>query len=39
MVPDPRTRPDQCAAADAVLPSLEQFRPELWGLPPFPATR
>ncbi|KAL6748284.1 HAD-like domain-containing protein [Haematococcus lacustris] len=36
MVPDPQLDPDQSRAAQQVLGSLEQFRPEAWGLPPYP---
>lgn len=37
MVPDPNLDPALCGQADQVLRSLEDFRPEQWGLPPFPA--
>lgn len=37
MVPDPNLDPALCQEADQVLRSLEEFRPEQWGLPPFPA--
>ena len=33
-VPDPNMDAALFAAADVVLPSLHEFRPELWGLPP-----
>ena len=32
-VPDQRARPEQFSHASLVLSSLEEFRPELWGLP------
>lgn len=37
MVPDPNLDRKLCGEADQLLDSLEQFRPEQWGLPPFPA--
>ena len=37
MVPDPNLDRKLCGGADQLLDSLEQFRPEQWGLPPFPA--
>lgn len=37
MVPDPNLDRSLCGGADQLLDSLEQFRPEQWGLPPFPA--
>ncbi|KAI7840608.1 hypothetical protein COHA_005758 [Chlorella ohadii] len=37
MVPDPNLDRKLCGGADLLLDSLEQFRPEQWGLPPFPA--
>lgn len=37
MVPDPRLDRKLCGGADQLLESLEQFRPEQWGLPPLPA--
>lgn len=36
MVPDANLDPALCGEADACLASLQDFRPELWGLPPFP---
>lgn len=36
VVPDSRLDRELCSGADLVLNSLEQFRPEQWGLPPFP---
>lgn len=36
MVPDERLSRDLCGGADQLLTSLEAFRPEQWGLPPFP---
>ncbi|KAJ2954786.1 hypothetical protein O0L34_g3091 [Tuta absoluta] len=35
MVPDPRLDRDRCADATLVLDSMEQFRPEMFGLPPY----
>ncbi|XP_034099600.1 probable pseudouridine-5'-phosphatase isoform X1 [Drosophila sulfurigaster albostrigata] len=35
MVPDSRLSPDRCSHATQVLSSLEDFQPELFGLPPF----
>lgn len=35
MVPDPRTDPSLTAGATLVLPSLENFKPEEFGLPPY----
>lgn len=35
MVPDPRLAKDRCAHATQVLKSLEDFKPEQFGLPPF----
>ena len=35
MVPDPNLDKAATATADAVLGSLEDFRPEEWGLPAF----
>lgn len=35
MVPDPRLSADRCAHATQVMKSLEDFKPELYGLPPF----
>lgn len=37
MVPDPNLSSAAAAAADEVLESLEDFRPEQWGLPAFDA--
>ncbi len=37
MVPDPQLDAAETRGADEVLASLEEFRPERWGLPPFPA--
>lgn len=39
MVPDPNLDAKLVAngGADQVLASLEEFRPEQWGLPPFPS--
>ncbi len=37
MVPDPQLDAAEARGADEVLSSLEDFRPECWGLPPFPA--
>ncbi len=34
-VPDERMDRSQYTAANQILPSLEAFRPEEWGLPPF----
>ncbi|EFN53572.1 hypothetical protein CHLNCDRAFT_25699 [Chlorella variabilis] len=39
MVPDPNLDRALCGGADLVLDSLEQFQPQAWGLPPFPAER
>jgi hypothetical protein len=39
MVPDPQLDAAETRGADEVLASLEDFRPERWGLPPFPAAR
>lgn len=38
MVPDPRMEPEFCKEATQILPSMEQFRPEHFGLPPYPET-
>lgn len=35
MVPDKIVQPEQCKKATIVLQSLEQFKPEIFGLPPF----
>lgn len=35
MVPDKIVQPEQCTKATIVLRSLEEFRPEIFGLPPF----
>lgn len=35
MVPDPRMDPEECKKATLVLKSLEDFKPEEFGLPPF----
>lgn len=35
MVPDPNLDKDQCAGASQCLTSLEQFKPEDWGLPAY----
>ena len=35
MVPDPQLDAAEAAEADVVLSSLEDFRPERWGLPAF----
>lgn len=35
MVPDPKLGGVEAAGADVVLKSLEEFKPEQWGLPPF----
>ena len=35
MVPDPRIDPSLCTDASLCLKSLNEFDPELWGLPPF----
>lgn len=35
MVPDSRIDPSLCTEANLVLKSLEEFDPEIWGLPPF----
>lgn len=37
MVPDPRMPEEKTRAATLVLPSLEHFRPETFGLPPYEA--
>ncbi|CAI5472113.1 unnamed protein product [Closterium sp. Yama58-4] len=37
MVPDANVDPSLCTNASLVLPSLLNFDPALWGLPPFPA--
>lgn len=36
MVPMPRTDEAQCKEATIVIESLEHFKPEIFGLPPFP---
>lgn len=39
-IPDPRLRelaPEEDLGADAILGSLEDFKPEEWGLPPYDA--
>lgn len=36
MVPDPRVAPELREGATLVLESLEQFQPELFGLPSYP---
>ena len=35
MVPDPQLAPEGHKGADQVLPSLLDFDPSAWGLPPF----
>ena len=35
MVPDPQLDAAEAAQADEVLTSLEEFRPERWGIPAF----
>lgn len=35
MVPDPRLKPEMTKGATQVLPSLENFKPEEFGLPPY----
>lgn len=35
MVPDKMVAPEFCEEATIVLKSLEDFKPELFGLPPF----
>ncbi|XP_020806857.1 probable pseudouridine-5'-phosphatase [Drosophila serrata] len=35
MVPDPRMPQEKCSHATQVLSSLEKFKPEIFGLPPF----
>lgn len=37
-VPDPNMEQALFTSADLVLPSLREFDPQLWGLPPFPLT-
>ena len=36
MVPDPELDPKHTLEATEVLKTLEDFRPELWGLPAYP---
>lgn len=36
MVPDPNLDRSLCGGADLLLENLQQFRPEQFGLPPFP---
>ncbi|CAG0899565.1 unnamed protein product [Cyprideis torosa] len=39
MVPDPRTHPELREDATLILTSMEEFQPEMFGLPPYSSSR